>query len=79
MYMILLGGVDLFLDGSVFMFISVVLIDLQTLVTLGTVQWKDGEGYTNRCFAIYFEEIVSRFVLNAIFLIFGIVLRSEIA
>jgi len=38
MYMILLGGVDLFLDGSVFMFISVVLIDLQTLVTLGTVQ-----------------------------------------
>ena len=34
---------------------------------------------TPHCFAIYFEEIVSRFVLNAIFLIFGIVLRSEIA
>ncbi len=34
---------------------------------------------TPRCFAIYFEEIVSRFVLNVTFLIFRIVERSEMS
>ena len=34
---------------------------------------------TPHCFAIHFKEIVSRFVLNLTFLIFGIFERSEIA